>query len=91
MTASSIGGRRSFADSVVAAAVRTSATDLAWLLPVLAVTAAVLVVGLEGNPQRIDDEGTYAAQAWSVFHLGGLTHYTYWYDHPPLGWIQIAL
>ena len=20
----------------------------------------------------------------------GLAHYTYWYDHPPLGWIQIA-
>ncbi|PYY38253.1 glycosyltransferase [Curtobacterium sp. MCPF17_046] len=91
VTASSIGARRSFADSAVAAAARTSASDLAWLLPVLAVTAAVLVVGLEGNPQRIDDEGTYAAQAWSVFHLGGLTHYTYWYDHPPLGWIQIAL
>ena len=22
--------------------------------------------------------------------LGELSHYTYWYDHPPLGWIQIA-
>ncbi|MFE1441045.1 phospholipid carrier-dependent glycosyltransferase [Streptomyces sp. NPDC058739] len=21
---------------------------------------------------------------------GGLAHYTYWYDHPPLGWVQLA-
>ena len=93
MTASSIAARtrRPIAVGALTTAVRGSAVDLAWLLPVLAVTAAVLMTGLEGNPQRIDDEGTYAAQAWSVFHLGGLTHYTYWYDHPPLGWIQIAV
>lgn len=41
-------------------------------------------------PQRIDDEGTYTAQAYAVERFGELTHYTYWYDHPPLGWIQIA-
>ncbi len=43
-----------------------------------------------GIPQRIDDEGTYTAQAWAITHLGELTHYTYWYDHPRTGWIQIA-
>lgn len=37
-----------------------------------------------------DDEGTYVAQAWAVVNWGQLGHYTYWYDHPPLGWIQIA-
>jgi 4-amino-4-deoxy-L-arabinose transferase-like glycosyltransferase len=42
-------------------------------------------------PYVEDDEGTYLAQAWSVFHLGQLTPYTYIYDHAPLGWIQIAI
>jgi hypothetical protein len=42
-------------------------------------------------PYLEDDEGTYLAQAWAVFHLGRLTPYTYIYDHAPLGWIQIAI
>ncbi|MFF3287990.1 ArnT family glycosyltransferase [Streptomyces sp. NPDC003023] len=41
-------------------------------------------------PTLSDDEGTYLAQAWAVQQGDGLAHYTYWYDHPPLGWIQIA-
>jgi hypothetical protein len=57
---------------------------------VLAVLAIAQSWNMTGAPQRIDDEGTYTAQAWAIFHLGELTHYTYWYDHPPLGWIQIA-
>ncbi|RJT81857.1 phospholipid carrier-dependent glycosyltransferase [Arthrobacter cheniae] len=44
---------------------------------------------LTGAPSYQDDEGTYTAQAFSV-HKGTLAPYTYWYDHPPLGWIQIA-
>jgi hypothetical protein len=56
----------------------------------------VLVVVSQGvnmlhYPYVEDDEGTYLAQAWSVFHLGQLTPYTYIYDHAPLGWIQIAI
>ena len=42
------------------------------------------------TPAATDDEGTYLAQAWAVQHGQGLAHYTYWYDHPPLGWIQLA-
>lgn len=42
-------------------------------------------------PTLSDDEGTYLAQAWAVQEGRGLAHYTYWYDHPPLGWIQIAV
>lgn len=38
-----------------------------------------------------DDEGTYVAQAWSVAHHGTLSPYTYWYDHPPLGWLLLSL
>jgi Dolichyl-phosphate-mannose-protein mannosyltransferase len=63
---------------------------LAWLLPILVGAGLVNAINLAGSPQQIDDEGTYTAQAWSVLNLGQLTHYTYWYDHPPLGWIQIA-
>ena len=69
---------------------RARLTDLAWLLPALAIGLVVNAINLGGSPQRIDDEGTYTAQAWAIGNLGELTHYTYWYDHPPLGWIQIA-
>ena len=44
-----------------------------------------------GFPTASDDEGTYLAQAWAVREGLGLAHYTYWYDHPPLAWIQLAL
>ena len=37
-----------------------------------------------------DDEGTYTSQAFSVLEDGRLAPYTYWYDHPPLGWIQLG-
>ncbi|MFZ7088230.1 ArnT family glycosyltransferase [Curtobacterium sp. RRHDQ10] len=66
------------------------ARSIAWITPALAIAAVVQSVNMTGNPQRIDDEGTYTAQAWALTHLGEITHYTYWYDHPPLGWIQIA-
>ncbi|MCT9142807.1 ArnT family glycosyltransferase [Streptomyces violarus] len=55
---------------------------------------AILIVqgwNIADYPALSDDEGTYLAQAWSVQQGNGLAHYTYWYDHPPLGWIQIAL
>src|SRR6185369_6330930 len=26
----------------------------------------------------------------AVLERGALSHYTYWYDHPPLGWVQLA-
>ncbi|MER5858125.1 MULTISPECIES: ArnT family glycosyltransferase [unclassified Streptomyces] len=55
---------------------------------------AILVVqgwNIADYPTLSDDEGTYLAQAWAVQQGRGLAHYTYWYDHPPLGWVQIAL
>jgi Dolichyl-phosphate-mannose-protein mannosyltransferase len=60
---------------------------------VLALGLAVLVVqgvNITGYPAIGDDEGTYLAQAWALQQGVGLAHYTYWYDHPPLGWLQIA-
>lgn len=59
-----------------------------------ALLAAILVVqgwNIADYPTLSDDEGTYLAQAWAVQQGRGLAHYTYWYDHPPFGWIQIAL
>ncbi|RLV49096.1 phospholipid carrier-dependent glycosyltransferase [Nocardioides mangrovicus] len=63
---------------------------LCWVGPLTLLAAVLSLVNMTGAPQRIDDEGTYTAQAWAILHLHELTHYTYWYDHPPLGWIQIA-
>ena len=59
----------------------------------MALTAAITVLlawNITGFPGASDDEGTYLAQAWAVQHGLGLAHYTYWYDHPPLAWIQLA-
>ncbi len=42
-------------------------------------------------PYYESDEGTYTSQAWSIVRMHTLTPYTYWYDHPPLGWALLAL
>lgn len=41
-------------------------------------------------PYYESDEGTYVSQAWSVLEEGTLSPYTYWYDHPPVGWFVLA-
>jgi hypothetical protein len=57
----------------------------------LVVVAVLYGTNLGGYPAFAnDDEGTYYAQAWAVVTQGRLAHYPYWYDHPPLGWIQLA-
>ncbi|KOG32767.1 ArnT family glycosyltransferase [Streptomyces resistomycificus] len=70
---------------------RSSRPDL--LLCGLLLVAILVVQGwnIADYPTLSDDEGTYLAQAWAVQEGKGLAHYTYWYDHPPFGWIQIAL
>lgn len=61
------------------------------LLGLLTALGVLLLTGITRWPGLTsDDEGTYAAQAWAVLTQGELAHYTYWYDHPPLGWIQLA-
>ena len=57
----------------------------------LLVVGVVHSLNLAGWPRYWDDEGTYYSQTWSVQHLGSLSPYTYWYDHPPVGWLQMAL
>ena len=72
-----------------------------WLrahwLSLLIVAALLLVVGLvhaigynRFPGLATDDEGTYVSQAWAVQYWHALAHYTYWYDHPPVGWILMA-
>ena len=58
---------------------------------VLLVCGVIQAVNMYGAPQRADDEGTYVTQAWALLHWHTLAHYTYWYDHPPLGWMVMAL
>jgi hypothetical protein len=65
-------------------------TSIALLLGLLTAVAVVHATGMARSPQRVDDEGTYVAQAWAVQHWRTLGHYTYWYDHPPLGWLLLA-
>ena len=46
--------------------------------------------GMAQFPAFFDDEGAYVSQAFAVDKLHALTPYTYWYDHPPLGWILLG-
>jgi 4-amino-4-deoxy-L-arabinose transferase-like glycosyltransferase len=60
------------------------------LTAILILAIAARAWNLFGYPAFSDDEGTYMAQAWAVQNGLGMAHYTYVYDHPPLGWIQIS-
>ncbi|GGX57695.1 hypothetical protein GCM10010358_09830 [Streptomyces minutiscleroticus] len=70
---------------------RSSRSDQVLCGLLLVAVVAVQGWNITHYPTLSDDEGTYLAQAWAVQQGEGLAHYTYWYDHPPLGWIQIAL
>ncbi|MFJ3774151.1 ArnT family glycosyltransferase [Streptomyces sp. NPDC090075] len=70
---------------------RSSRPDLLLCGVLLLVILVVQGWNIADYPTLSDDEGTYLAQAWAVQEGRGLAHYTYWYDHPPLGWIQIAV
>ncbi|HSV66234.1 MAG TPA: glycosyltransferase family 39 protein [Mycobacteriales bacterium] len=64
--------------------------DVALVTVLTLVGALVHAIGMTGSPARFDDEGTYTAYAWAVQNWHTLGHYTYWYAHPPLGWLQIS-
>jgi 4-amino-4-deoxy-L-arabinose transferase-like glycosyltransferase len=65
--------------------------SIAILVPLLTVVGLANSWNLQGWPGRVnDDEGTYVAEAWALLVPHHLSHYTYWYDHPPLGWALIA-
>src|ERR1700722_18096827 len=71
--------------------IRSRRTGLLSLgLPLVLVMVAT-AWNLQGWPGRVDeDEGTYVAEAWAIIYEHHLAPYTYWYDHPPLGWAQLA-
>jgi uncharacterized protein YjeT (DUF2065 family) len=63
--------------------------DTMTVLALVGVTLALALLNIAGYPRFHEDEGTYTAQAWSILQ-GDLTPYTYWYDHPFVGWAQIG-
>lgn len=64
--------------------------SLVLCLVVSLIGILVIIPNLGGYPMRFSDEGVYISQAWAVATRGTLANYTYWYDHPPLGWIMLA-
>lgn len=64
----------------------------AWMRVGLVLVCIAVFHGLNlaGWPAFFDDEGTYYSQAYAVQHLQALAPYNYWYDHPPVGWLQLA-
>lgn len=64
--------------------------SLLVVVPLLVATAVIRIWGVGHGPGLADDEGTYVAQAWALQVKHTLAPYTYWYDHPPFGWVQIA-
>ncbi|NYF59489.1 glycosyltransferase family 39 protein [Micromonospora purpureochromogenes] len=64
--------------------------SIALLVPLLALVGMVHAVGMSRFPGYVDDPGTYLSQAWALRYEGELSPYSYFYDHAPAGWIQIA-
>jgi hypothetical protein len=65
--------------------------SLLALFGCLVVVGAAMAWNLQGYPGRVnDDEGTYAARAWAMIYSHHLANYTYFWDHPFLGWATIA-
>jgi hypothetical protein len=57
----------------------------------LAVVGAAMAWNLQGYPGRVnDDEGTYVDRGWGMLATHHLSNYTYYWDHPFLGWATIA-
>src|SRR6266487_5373560 len=64
--------------------------DMLIVAMLMVVAGQIHAHGMYTSPSRFDDEGTYTAYAWAVQNWHLLSHYTYWYAHPPVGWLQIA-
>jgi 4-amino-4-deoxy-L-arabinose transferase-like glycosyltransferase len=71
-------------------AIKNHRRSLDVLLPLLGAVFVLDIATFSAGFGSNDDPGTYAAQAWAVLNRGTLAHYTYWYDHPPFGWLQIS-
>ncbi len=56
----------------------------------LCIPLVVQALNMFNFPVYTVEEGNYMSNTWAILH-GQITPYTYTYDHPPLGWIQIAV
>jgi 4-amino-4-deoxy-L-arabinose transferase-like glycosyltransferase len=65
--------------------------EMLWVALLLIIAAVARGWNMFHFPYYESDEGTYMSQAWAILRLGKLAPYTYWYDHAPAGWLQIAL
>jgi hypothetical protein len=72
-------------------AVQKHRVDVGVLGALGLLTGWVHATGMSNYPNWVDDPGTYLSQAWAVQYEHGLSPYTYFYDHAPGGWVQIAL
>lgn len=90
MTIAGSAARRSAPRSAVGARLHWVAREHVLVSVVVAIAALAHGINMQNFPYLEDDEGTYAAQAWAVIHEGKLSPYTYFYDHAPGGWLQIA-
>ena len=64
--------------------------DIATVVGLLTVTGIVTGWGLNHYPALNGDEGIYTSQARAILH-GSIAPYTYTYDHPFFGWLQISV
>lgn len=65
--------------------------ELLWAIALVLLAALAHGYNMFHFPYFESDEGTYMAQAWSLINHRQLAPYTYWYDHAPGGWVQLAL
>lgn len=71
----------------IARRLRTPDVALGVLLALIGAT--LVAVHSSRFPFYAGDEGIYVDQAWAVTH-GRVVPYVYTYDHPFLGWVQLA-
>lgn len=65
--------------------------DLGIALVFLAASGALMAVNMMAAPARLIDEAVLVNRAWTLDNGGTLARLTDWYDHPPLGWLQLGL
>ncbi len=63
------------------------------LVPLILVALGVSVasINLYNFPYFEGDEGIYTSRAWTFLKNGTLSTDTYWYDHPPAGWLLLSM
>ena len=91
MTAASLASTRALGILVRARQHLPWASETLSVAAILAIAALAHAVNMGNFPYYENDEGIYVSQAWAVVNQGSLAPYTYFYDHAPLGWLQMAV